>query len=103
MPIVEITMIEGRSFAAKEAMVEKVTVALMETISAPRDAVRVIIREVPPWHFAHPGRVGSGDVLQFGVCRQQCLTPAGGAVVSVGPVCCSIFLSMGWAPGPVRL
>ncbi|MDD2796326.1 2-hydroxymuconate tautomerase [Acidocella sp.] len=55
MPIVEVTMMEDRSFAAKEAMVEKVTVALMETLGAPRDAVRVIIREVPPWHFAAAG------------------------------------------------
>lgn len=55
MPIVEVTMLEGRSFEAKEAMVEKLTVALMETINAPREAVRVIIREVPPWHFAAGG------------------------------------------------
>lgn len=55
MPIVEITLIEGRSFAAKERLVKEVTEAVVSSIGAPKDAVRVILREVPPWHFATGG------------------------------------------------
>lgn len=55
MPVVEITMIEGRAYQAKADMVEKVTDAIVATLGAPRDSVRIIIREVPPWHFAAAG------------------------------------------------
>ncbi|MFA5122581.1 2-hydroxymuconate tautomerase [Zavarzinia sp.] len=55
MPIVEVTLIEGRSFEAKKRMVEEVTSAITSSLGAPREAVRVIIREVPPWHFATGG------------------------------------------------
>lgn len=55
MPIVEISMIEGRAYEAKADMVEKVTDAIVATLDAPRNSVRIIIREVPPWHFAAAG------------------------------------------------
>jgi 4-oxalocrotonate tautomerase len=55
MPIVEVTMIEGRSYEAKADMVEKVTDAIVTSLGAPRDSVRIIIREVPPWHFGAAG------------------------------------------------
>jgi 4-oxalocrotonate tautomerase len=57
MPIVEITLIEGRSFELKEKLVKEVTQAVVSSIGAPREAVRVILREVPPWHFAAGGEV----------------------------------------------
>ena len=55
MPIVEMTILEGRSFEKKKAMVEAVTDAIVTSFDAPRDSVRIIIREVPPWHFAAGG------------------------------------------------
>jgi 4-oxalocrotonate tautomerase len=48
-------MIEGRSIEAKVDMVEKVTDAIVASLGAPREAVRIIIREVPAWHFAAAG------------------------------------------------
>lgn len=57
MPIVEITLIKGRSFELKEKLVKEVTQAVVSSIGAPREAVRVILREVPPWHFAAGGEV----------------------------------------------
>ncbi len=57
MPIVEITLIEGRSFELKEKLVKEVTQAVVSSIGAPREAVQVILREVPPWHFAAGGEV----------------------------------------------
>ena len=55
MPIVEVTLIEGRSFEKKQKMVAAVTDAIVATLEAPREAVRIVIREVPPWHFAAAG------------------------------------------------
>lgn len=55
MPIVEITLIEGRDFPAKQRMIAALTNALAESIGAPREAVRIIIREIPAWHFATAG------------------------------------------------
>ncbi len=57
MPIVEVTLIEGRSFEKKKKMVEEVTNAIVTSLDAPRAAVRVIIREVPAWHFAAGGEL----------------------------------------------
>lgn len=55
MPIVEVTLIEGRPFETKKKMVEEVTNALVASLGAPRETVRIIIREVPAWHFAAAG------------------------------------------------
>jgi 4-oxalocrotonate tautomerase len=56
MPIVEITLAEGRTPEALRAMISAVTTAVSETVDAPVASVRVIIREVPTTHFA------AGDV-----------------------------------------
>ncbi len=55
MPIVEITLIEGRDREAKQRLVEKVTEAIVDSIAAPRESVRIILREVPGEHFAVGG------------------------------------------------
>jgi 4-oxalocrotonate tautomerase len=55
MPIVEITLIEGRTDEAKERLHAKVADAIHEAIDAPKDSIRVIIREVPPIHFSVGG------------------------------------------------
>jgi 4-oxalocrotonate tautomerase len=55
MPIVEMTILEGRPFEKKKKMVEAVTDAIVTSFDAPRESVRIIIREVPAWHFAAGG------------------------------------------------
>lgn len=55
MPIVEITILEGRTPEKKVKLMEKVTDAVVEAIDAPRDAVRIILREIPAEHFAAGG------------------------------------------------
>jgi 4-oxalocrotonate tautomerase len=55
MPIVEITLIEGRDDEAKTRLCAKVTDAVIEAVGAPRESVRVILREIPPTHFAVGG------------------------------------------------
>jgi len=56
MPIVEITLVSGRTPEELRAMISAVTKAVSETVAAPVAAVRVIVREVPKTHFA------AGDV-----------------------------------------
>jgi len=55
MPIVEITLVEGRSQEQKRALMKEVTDAVVSSVGAPIEAVRVIIREIPPEHFAVGG------------------------------------------------
>ena len=52
MPLVEITIIEGRTSAQKSALITQVTDAVENAISAPRQAIRVAIRELPAEHWA---------------------------------------------------
>jgi 4-oxalocrotonate tautomerase len=56
MPFVEITLIEGRSPEQLRALLKATTEAVVTSISAPKDSVRVVIREVPATHWA------AGDV-----------------------------------------
>ena len=56
MPIVEITMIEGRAPEAKRRLIAKVTDSIIEAIDAPRDSIRIILREIPALHFGVAGK-----------------------------------------------
>lgn len=56
MPIVDITLIEGRSPEKKRRLIAAVTEAVVESIEAPRDSVRVLLREIPPEHFGAGGK-----------------------------------------------
>jgi len=56
MPLVEVTLAQGRSPEQLRAMISEVTDAVSRTVAAPKDAVRVIIREIPATHWA------AGDV-----------------------------------------
>jgi len=55
MPIVEVTLVNGRSQEELRAMISAVTTAVSETVAAPVESIRVIIREVPTTHFAAGG------------------------------------------------
>lgn len=56
MPIVLVNMMEGRSDAQKEAVIEEVTAALVRALDAPRESVRVLINELPKQHFGIGGQ-----------------------------------------------
>lgn len=55
MPIINVTLIEGRSQEAKRALIEGLTDAAVKAVDVPRQAVRVIIWEVPAAHFGVAG------------------------------------------------
>lgn len=56
MPFVEVTLVEGRTPEQLRRMISAVTTAVSDSIDAPRESVRIVVREVPATHFA------AGDV-----------------------------------------
>jgi len=55
MPIVTIKMIEGRTDDQKRDLVEKVTVAISESVDAPKENISIIIEEMQKSHYAIGG------------------------------------------------
>ncbi len=56
MPLVELTLTAGRTPEQIRSVISKLTEAVMEAVGAPKENVRVVIREIPAEHFA------AGDV-----------------------------------------
>ncbi len=56
MPIIEVNLLEGRSSDAKERLIEALTDATIEAIGAPRESVRVILRDMSEAHYAVGGQ-----------------------------------------------
>ena len=55
MPLIQSTMIAGRSLEQKNAFFEKVTAVAVETLGVKPEQVRVVINEVPAEHWAIGG------------------------------------------------
>lgn len=55
MPIAQLYILEGRSDELKEELIVEVTEAIVKTLNAPKEAVRVIITEMPKQHFGIAG------------------------------------------------
>ncbi|MTJ83315.1 MAG: 2-hydroxymuconate tautomerase [Telmatospirillum sp.] len=55
MPICEITLVAGRTPEMKKILIRDVTDSVMRSLDVPAQSVRVILREVPPEHFAVGG------------------------------------------------
>jgi 4-oxalocrotonate tautomerase len=62
MPIVQVNMLEGRTDEQKEALITEITEAMVRSISAPRESVRVMINEMPKQHFG----IGGCSVKKMG-------------------------------------
>ncbi|GEP39437.1 4-oxalocrotonate tautomerase [Nocardioides psychrotolerans] len=56
MPFIEVTLVEGRSPEQLRALISGLTQAASAAVDAPMGNIRVVIREVPPTHWA------AGDV-----------------------------------------
>jgi 4-oxalocrotonate tautomerase len=55
MPLIQVTLIEGRSMETKTALIRGLTDAAVEATSAPRESIRVILQEVPAAHWGVGG------------------------------------------------
>lgn len=56
MPIIDVTITAGRSPEQLRDLIHELTEAAHRAVGAPRANIRVVLREVPPTHFA------AGDV-----------------------------------------
>jgi 4-oxalocrotonate tautomerase len=56
MPIVDISLLAGRSADRHGRLIERVTDAVAETLEVDREKVIVLLREVPREHWATGGR-----------------------------------------------
>ena len=56
MPIVQVSLVSGRSPEQLRTLIREVTKAVSAAVDAPTDAIRVLVTEVPPTHW------GSGDL-----------------------------------------
>lgn len=57
MPIVQIEMIEGRTVEQKRKLAQNVTEAICDSVDCPKEAVRIIIREMKKEDFAAAGKL----------------------------------------------
>jgi len=55
MPIVQISMIQGRTPKMKEELIKKVTDAIVDSLQVPADRVRIILNEVPKENIGEGG------------------------------------------------
>ncbi|WP_068676435.1 4-oxalocrotonate tautomerase [Oceanobacillus sp. Castelsardo] len=62
MPLVQISIMEGRSQEKIDAMMENVTNAVSESLDSPKENVRVVVNEVPKTHWA----IGGTSVKNLG-------------------------------------
>ena len=61
MPIVEVSILEGRTLDQKRQMAKAVTGAICTTLSVPEEAVSIIIREMAKTNFAKSGKLKCDD------------------------------------------
>jgi 4-oxalocrotonate tautomerase len=52
MPLVEVTLVEGRPSKQIRALISALTEAVEKSLNAPKDSIRVVVREVPATHWA---------------------------------------------------
>jgi 4-oxalocrotonate tautomerase len=77
MPLVEVTLAEGRTPEQLRALLHELHAAVVRAVEAPPDSVRVVIREVPATHWS------AGDVTlaerRAGRAAAAAAQPGGGA------------------------
>lgn len=56
MPVVQVNMMAGRTDEQKEALIRKLTDAVMEAIDAPEQNVTVMINEIPKTQYGIGGK-----------------------------------------------
>lgn len=63
MPIIQVNMLEGRSTAEKRALVAALTDAVVESLRADPQSVRIMIHELAAEHYALAGTTAGDQPL----------------------------------------
>lgn len=56
MPLIDVTLVEGRSADQLHTLITALTAAAEDSLGAPKESIRVVVRELPATHWA------AGDV-----------------------------------------
>ena len=56
MPIIDVTLLEGRPATVKAELIRELTDAAEKVLGVPRESIRVLLRELPPAHWGVGGR-----------------------------------------------
>lgn len=56
MPLVQISIMEGRQPEQIETMIQEVTEAITRSLNAPTESVRVLVTEMPKTHWGIGGK-----------------------------------------------
>ena len=56
MPLVQLTIVEGRSPEKKEELIAELTETINRVIDAPYESIRVSINEIPAAHWGIAGK-----------------------------------------------
>lgn len=59
MPIIQVTLVEGRDDAVVENFIREIAQTTSRTLDAPLSSIRVMVNTVPPNHFAVGDRLQS--------------------------------------------
>ncbi|MFI5645962.1 4-oxalocrotonate tautomerase family protein [Kitasatospora sp. NPDC051705] len=68
MPLIEVTMVHGRSPEEIRSLIHELTGAVVQALDIPRSSVRVAVRELPKTHWA------AGDVT---IAEREAATTTG--------------------------
>ncbi|BAU28280.1 4-oxalocrotonate tautomerase [Aneurinibacillus soli] len=55
MPLIQINIVEGRSDEMKRQLMKNVTEVVSETLGSPKEAIRILINEMPKNHWGIGG------------------------------------------------
>jgi 4-oxalocrotonate tautomerase len=55
MPIVQISLVQGRTLEKKEELIKKVTDAIVDTLKIPKDRVHIVLNEISKENIGHGG------------------------------------------------
>ena len=67
MPILDVSLLAGRSPEKKAALIRALTDATERVLGVPRASIRVLLREVPPGHWGVGGEPLGPDDATAGV------------------------------------
>ncbi|MEV4452571.1 MULTISPECIES: tautomerase family protein [Streptomyces] len=70
MPLIEVTLVNGRTPEEIRLLIHEVTEAVVEALDVPKQSVRVAVRELPKTHWA------AGDVT---IAEREAAQAAGGS------------------------
>ncbi|WP_312918900.1 tautomerase family protein [Stutzerimonas nitrititolerans] len=56
MPLLQVTIVEGRSAELKERLIHDLTATVVETLVVKPEAVRVLLQELPKTHWGTAGQ-----------------------------------------------